>query len=145
MLLFLFALLPGVSFLGHLSGIICGYLYMSGPLKRLQPSSQLLRQLEGMLPALTSQRGFVSHDDANALPLSTPPSPSTLRSFPGIGQLAATTAQHGASLYAEPPAGVPGTAPPRSVSEADAVFGTPEPGTPSTEPAGEGKGGPWVG
>lgn len=47
--LFVFALIPGVSFVGHLSGVLVGECFIRGWLKRLEPSDALVDRVDALL------------------------------------------------------------------------------------------------
>jgi len=59
---FLSALIPGVSFLGHLCGLATGYLYGLGYLKILAPPERVLRWIENKLNLLGRLPHYVSVD-----------------------------------------------------------------------------------
>jgi rhomboid domain-containing protein 1 len=60
-LLFLLQLIfPGISFLGHLSGLLVGFIYVSGALQWLSPSRAWISQFESRyLPLLTVRSSYV--------------------------------------------------------------------------------------
>jgi len=73
-------IMPGVSFLGHLSGIISGYLYNFGYLNKLFISNSIINSLEtsNALGFIVSNNGFISNP-SYGLPTQFPPqnSPSS--------------------------------------------------------------------
>eukprot|EP01089_Gocevia_fonbrunei_P002607 TRINITY_DN12537_c0_g1_i1.p1 TRINITY_DN12537_c0_g1~~TRINITY_DN12537_c0_g1_i1.p1 ORF type:complete len:347 (+),score=25.38 TRINITY_DN12537_c0_g1_i1:33-1073(+) len=75
-------MIGGVSLLGHLSGILIGYIYAYGFLERLKLSSKMLNHLESgsMLQRFVGLDGFVSFASSSSSPFSRGDSeePSTL-------------------------------------------------------------------
>jgi len=81
MLVFVTALIPNTSFLGHLSSLGVGYIYGLGYLKILAPPEKALRWIEGKLNLLGRLPHYVSIDQKTygrygVLPTTTAPPPS---------------------------------------------------------------------
>eukprot|EP00040_Diaphanoeca_grandis_P030626 m.181429 g.181429 ORF g.181429 m.181429 type:complete len:345 (+) comp32065_c1_seq1:321-1355(+) len=128
--LLLFQLLPNVSFLGHLSGIIVGYMFVGNLMKPLLWSRSSVTAMKTKCPwkIMATLPGFVN-PPADLLPqrvdaiddvdLSLSLSDSAVRqrsipndnthnniavnnnNFPGIGRQLVSTEKHGADLYAD--------------------------------------------
>ncbi|MCJ1224116.1 putative rhomboid protease [Toensbergia leucococca] len=85
-LIFVAALVPNTSVLGHLCGLAIGYLYGLGYLKLLAPPEKVLRWIEGKLNLLGRLPHYVSIDQNTygrygVLPTTTAPS-----SMAGVGE-----------------------------------------------------------
>eukprot|EP01119_Soliformovum_irregulare_P018984 TRINITY_DN5926_c0_g1_i2.p1 TRINITY_DN5926_c0_g1~~TRINITY_DN5926_c0_g1_i2.p1 ORF type:complete len:217 (+),score=53.85 TRINITY_DN5926_c0_g1_i2:254-904(+) len=89
-------ILPSVSFLGHLSGMIMGYIYGQGWLERVQPSSTRLSQWENKVGWIVTKDGYITNPElgirnptsipmgTSILPVRAPVAP-TRSAFPGTG------------------------------------------------------------
>lgn len=77
---FIQLLVPGVSFMGHLSGMLVGYLYVWGLLRWAQLPKSVLQKIENLtwLKCFTRAPGFKTHPE-EILPMSLPASPPQLR------------------------------------------------------------------
>eukprot|EP01114_Cavostelium_apophysatum_P016169 TRINITY_DN4548_c0_g1_i1.p1 TRINITY_DN4548_c0_g1~~TRINITY_DN4548_c0_g1_i1.p1 ORF type:complete len:327 (-),score=22.24 TRINITY_DN4548_c0_g1_i1:26-1006(-) len=126
LLIVLQLVMPGVSFLGHLSGVLVGYLYSFGVLKRITPSASRLNALEtsSALGWLIQRDGYISNPNlgsdvssggssffGNILPVFRPPT----QSFSGSGQTVGSPTLSRNMTYAQPfpppPAYTPTAAP----------------------------------
>eukprot|EP00041_Stephanoeca_diplocostata_P016459 m.324283 g.324283 ORF g.324283 m.324283 type:complete len:338 (-) comp20371_c0_seq9:538-1551(-) len=111
--LVLLQFLPGVSFLGHLSGILIGLAYVSGLLDRMMFSPAGIERLKKKFPFkyLADMPGFVDPPPPSALHDTLPttvqqglgaaivPSEGNPARFPGPGHVLKSTAERGLSLY----------------------------------------------
>ncbi|KAL3138650.1 hypothetical protein ABBQ32_006410 [Trebouxia sp. C0010 RCD-2024] len=95
-------IMPGVSFLGHLCGVLIGQLYVWGLLRWLTPSSSLLQSMESSswLHWLYSKPMYIANTGGatGGLPITRPPSfaisESEGRSFSSIVQQVRTWLSH---------------------------------------------------
>lgn len=85
-LLFVTALVPNTSFLGHLCSIGAGYLYGLGYLKILAPPEKILRWIEGKLNLLGRLPHYVSIDQKTYGRYGVLPTTSSGPSMPGAGE-----------------------------------------------------------
>jgi len=74
LLILLQIIMPGISFLGHLSGIFVGYLYILGFLNWFLPSSSFMNSVESSRGAgwIVMKEGYISNPHLGSLPTVNP-------------------------------------------------------------------------